>query len=693
MAVFTFKKYGLEVEIGKFAGQADGSAWIKQGGTVVLSTICSAPTQDFPGFLPLSVDYREQFSAAGKIPGGYFKREGKFTDREVLTSRLIDRAIRPLFPAHYFDQLQVMNIVYSVDREHTPEILSLLASSLALTISPVPFMGPVGAVEIARVDGQWIYNPLYEQITKSDVKIIVAGTEEGVCMLEGCMDQVIESELLDVIFKAHEIIKEQIEWQRSVAAELNVVKKELVNNIDWQFWEDKSFNFWTDERLAQIYKLHKVDRAEVIKKLKADFFEQNAELIEQQANFTREIDYALEECFKTALTNWILKSGKRVDGRDFTQVRPISTEVGILPFVHGSCLFKRGNTQALTSLTLGSSQDEQKVELLMGGDVDINFILHYNFHSFSVGEVKSSRGPGRREVGHGYLALSGLKYVIPSKNDFPYTIRLLTDILESDGSTSMATVCSGTMALMDGGVPIKHMVSGVAMGLLKSTKGEFQAITDISGFEDAFGWMDFKVTGTDAGVTAIQLDIKNKGGLPKSVFNQALQQAKDGRIHILNEMRKALTTPRSELSDLVPQIVSLKIPTDKIGAVIGSGGKVIREIIDTTKVESIDIDDDGTVRIFAGPQANLDQAINWVKTLAGQIEKGAIYKGKVRRHVEFGIFIELVPGQDGLLHISAIPKDKQNNLAQNYKADSEILVEVAEYDTHSGKIRLKLVNP
>jgi polyribonucleotide nucleotidyltransferase len=294
MAVFTFKKYGLEVEIGKFAGQADGSAWIKHGGTVVLSTVCSAPAQDFPGFLPLSVDYREQFSAAGKIPGGYFKREGKFTDREVLTSRLIDRAIRPLFPAHYFDQLQVMNIVYSVDREHTPEILSLLASSLALTISPVPFMGPVGAVEIARVDGQWVYNPLYEQITKSDVKIIVAGTEEGVCMLEGCMDQVVESELLDVIFKAHEIIKEQIEWQRTIAAELKVVKKELVTTIDWQFWEDKSFNFWTDERLAQIYKLHKVDRAEVIKKLKADFFEQNAELIEQQANFTREIDYALE---------------------------------------------------------------------------------------------------------------------------------------------------------------------------------------------------------------------------------------------------------------------------------------------------------------------------------------------------------------------------------------------------------------
>ena len=692
MAVFTLKKYGLEVEIGKFAGQADGAVWLKQGGTIVLSTVCSSTTPDFPGFLPLSVDYREQFSAAGKIPGGYYKREGKFTDREVLTSRLIDRAIRPLFPAHYFDQLQVMNTVYSVDREHTPEALALLASSLALTISPVPFLGPVGVAEIARVDGEWVYMLLYDQITKSDVKIVVAGTEEGVCMLEGCMDQVSESELLEVIFKAHEIIKEQIDWQRSIAQELKVVKKELPATIDWQFWEDKAKEFWTSERLEKIYKLHKVERAEVIKALKTQFAEINAALIEEQSQYTREIDYALEETFKNALTDWIFTKGKRVDGRGFEQVRPITTEVGLLPFVHGSCLFKRGNTQALTSLTLGSSDDEQKVELLMGGDVDSNFILHYNFHSFSVGEVKPQRGPGRREVGHGYLALSGLKYVIPAKADFPYTIRLVTDILESDGSTSMATVCSGTMALMDGGVPIKTMVSGVAMGLLKSSKGEFQAITDISGFEDAFGWMDFKVTGTDSGVTAIQLDIKNKGGLPKAVFNTALQQAKDGRLHILGEMRKALTEPRKELSDLVPQIVSIKIPTDKIGAVIGSGGKVIREIIDTTKVESIDIEDDGMVRIFAGPQADLDKAINWVKTLAGLIEKGSIYQGKIRRHAEFGIFVELVPGQDGLLHISAIPKDKQQNMQQNYKLDDILPVEVADYDPQTGRIRLKLVN-
>ena len=692
MSVFTFKKYNLEVEIGKFAGQADGATWFKQGGTVLLSTVCTAQAQDFPGFLPLSVDYREQFSAAGKIPGGYYKRESKFTDREVLTSRLIDRAIRPLFPSHYFDQLQVMNTVYSVDRENTPEILALIATSLALTISSVPFLGPVGAVEIALVDGEWIYNPSYQQILKSKVKIIVAGTKEGVCMLEGCMDQVSESELLDVIFKAHEIIKEQVDWQISIADELKVVKKEIVSTIDWNLWNEKALAFWTSERLGQIYKLAKVERSEVIKKLKLQFNEINAALIEQNSKFVREIDYALESCFKDALTEWIFNEGKRIDGRSFDQVRDISTEVGLLPFVHGSCLFKRGNTQALTSLTLGSSQDEQKVELLMGGDVENNFLLHYNFPSFSVGEVKPSRGPGRREVGHGYLALSGLKYIMPAKDEFPYTVRLVTDILESDGSSSMATVCSGMMALMDGGVPVKAMVSGVAMGLLKSSLGKFQAITDISGFEDAFGWMDFKVTGTDLGVTAIQLDIKNKGGLPRIVFNDALQQAKIGRLHILNEMKKALTESRADLSDLVPQIISIKIPVDKIGAVIGSGGKVIREIIAITKVESIDIEDDGMVRIFAGPDADLQVAINWVKTLAGLIEKGSIYNGKVRKHVEFGIFVELVPGQDGLLHISAIPKEKQQDIQQNYKMDSDIMVEVVEYDQQTGRIRLKLAN-
>lgn len=692
MTLFTLKKYGLEVEIGKHAGQADGAAWLKQGGTVVLSTVCSGKTPEFPGFLPLSVDYREQFSAAGKIPGGYYKREGKFTDHEVLTSRLIDRSIRPLFPAHYFDQLQVMSTVYSVDRKHMPEPLALLASSIALTVSKVPFMGPVGVAEIARVDGEWVYNPLYDQAKNSDVKIIVAGTEEGVCMLEGCMDQVTESDLLDVIFKAHGIIKEQIDWQKSIAAELNVVKEDVQSEFDWSMWDKLSLDFWNPSRLEQIYKLHKVQRSETIKKLKEEFNDLNASLIAENEKFKREIDYSLESSFKDALTNWILNEGRRVDGRNFNEVRAISTEVGVLPFVHGSCLFKRGNTQALTSLTLGSSDDEQRTELLMGGDVESNFILHYNFHPFSVGEVRQSRGPGRREVGHGYLALSGLKYIMPDKKDFPYTIRLLTDILESDGSSSMATVCSGTMALMDGGVPIKNMVSGVAMGLLKSSDGKFQAITDISGFEDAFGWMDFKVTGTESGVTAIQLDIKNKGGLPKSVFNDALNQASEGRAHILNEMKKALTEPRGELSDLVPQIVTINIPKDKIGAVIGSGGKVIREIIDTTKVESIDIDDDGTVKIFAGPDAELDRAINWVKTLVGHIDKGAIYNGKVRRHTDFGIFIELVPGQDGLLHISAIPKDKQQNIKQHFKQDEDIKVEVADYDPQTGRIRLKLVN-
>ena len=688
---FELKNLGLEAEIGKYAAQADGAVWLKKGGTVVLTTAVTSPPRDFPGFLPLSVEYRENFSAAGKIPGGYLKREGRYTDKEVLTARLVDRAIRPLFPEQFFNQIQVLTTVYSVDKINNPSSLSLIAASLALTISKIPFFGPVGAVEICKIDGKWEVEPSWAARTKSDAKVLVAGTQEGVCMLEGSMDCIKEEDLLEAIFKAHEIIKEQIEWQKSIQSEVGVKKEAIDSDFDWDLWVKRSSEFFTEENLRTVYKSDKNERSEAFKVMTDKFLDQYASDLEVQEKtdpyIKRRIEYVFDLEFKSNVTDLVFKDKKRIDGRSFEEIRPISIEVGILPFVHGSAMFKRGGTQALVSTTLGSGQDEQRVEDLME-DVERSFMLHYNFPPFSVGEVKPMRGPARREVGHGYLAESALKYQMPDKDKFPYTIRLISDILESNGSSSMATVCGSTMALMDAGVPIKSMVAGAAMGLLKSSDGKFQAITDISGFEDAFGWMDFKVAGTDQGVTAIQLDIKEKGGLPRSVFEQALNQAKEGRLFILGKMKEVMSSPKKELSNLVPKIVSFKINEDKIGAVIGGGGKIIKEIIEKTGT-TIDIEDDGFVRIYATPEADLDKAVNWVKTLAGQIEKGQEFHSELKRTAEFGLFMELVPGLDGLLHISNISKDKQKNLGDYYKIGDKFDVIVQDYDPSTGRIKLK----
>jgi polyribonucleotide nucleotidyltransferase len=688
---FRLDSFGYEVEIGKVALQADGAVWFKQGGTVVLATAVSAPSDEFPGFLPLTIDYREQFAAAGKIPGGYFKREGKSTDKEVLTGRLIDRAIRPLFPANYFDQIQILVTVYSVDKEHQPQTISLIAASLALVASKIPFLSPVGAVEVARVNGEWIMNPTYSQTQASDVKIVVAGTAEGINMVEGCTNEISESEMVDVLFKAHDLIKKQVAWQEEVQAALQIAKAEIVDVIDWQEWAHKVEKFLTADLVQSAFVTDKLERASAIDTIQSSFRQQyEVELTEQKVS-DKVIHYILDSVLKEKVTALILNSRKRIDGRNFDQVRKISNEVGLLPFTHGSALFTRGRTQALVTVTLGGGQDEQKVEDLMGNTIEKSFMLHYNFPPFSVGEVRPMRGPGRREVGHGYLATSALEYVLPSKEKFPYTIRIVADMLESDGSTSMATVCGSTMALMNAGVPIKHMVSGIAMGLLGDGRGNFQPISDINGFEDAYGLMDFKVAGTDNGITAIQMDIKYKGGLPRSVFEAALAQAKHGRAHILGEMRKVMSAPNATLSELVPQVITFKISTDKIGAVIGTGGKTIRSIIEETGV-MIDIESDGLVKIFGQPGPKLDIAVNWVKVLAGQIEKGSKYLGKIRRIAEFGLFVELVPGVDGLLHISMIPKKSQARLNQDFKIDDRIMIEVVDYDETNGRIRLKLID-
>ncbi len=687
---FFLPDFKYEVVLGKFAQQADGAVWLQQAGTVVLATVVSSPSSEFPGFLPLTIDYREQFAAAGKIPGGYYKREGKSSDKEVLVGRLIDRAVRPLFPVKFFDQIQIITTVYSVDKEHTPYTLALIASSLALTISKIPFLGPVGCVEIGRINGQWIVNPTYSQSLVSDVKITVAGTTEGICMVEGNSNQISETELIDALFLAHDTIKKQVAWQKEIQAQVGVPKEEIVDQFNWDEWRKKAEDYLTPEAVSTLYHVNKIDRGEAMSALKQGFFDLHAQQAEEAAVSKTFLEYVFDEVLEVALTEYTFKTSKRIDLRPFDQVRPIKTEVGLLPFNHGSALFQRGQTQALVSVTLGGGQDEQRIEDIMGNTVETSFMLHYNFPPFSVGEVRPMRGPGRREIGHGHLAGAAIRQVLPTKESFPYTIRIVADMLGSDGSTSMATVCGSTMALMNAGVPITSMVSGVAMGLLQNKEGKFQVLTDIAGVEDAFGLMDFKVAGTDKGVTAIQMDIKHKGGLGRSVFEMALEQAHKGRIHILNEMRKVMSAPNPKLSELVPQIVTLKIPTDKIGGVIGSGGKTIREIIEKTGT-TIDIENDGLVKIFGHPGPKLDLAVALVKALSGQIEKGTVYAGKVKRLADFGIFVEIAPGLDGLVHVSGMSKERRDNFSKTMNVDQPVTVEVVDYDDNTGRIRLKLI--
>lgn len=689
---FQAPDFGYEVEIGRVACQADGAVWFKHGGTVVLSTVVAEPTKEFPGFLPLTVEYREQFSAAGKIPGGYYKREGKPTDKEILTGRLIDRALRPLFPADFFQQVQIVNTVYSVDKEHIPGTIALIASSLALSISKIPFLEPVGVVEIGRVNGAWVINPLYQDSLKSDVRLIIAGTADGICMVEGSAKELSEKEFVDVMFMAHEHIKKIVAWQYQIQKEINTPKEVVTElNFDAELWKKRVDDILTDDVLKSLFitdKLNRGDRVDEVRDVVIKQFEQ--EIKEQNISQTV-IDFVFDTQLRAKIVDMIFVLNKRIDGRVFDQIRQITIDIGLLPFTHGSALFTRGRTQALVSATLGSGQDEQRIEELMeDGEFAGNFMLHYNFLPFSTGEAKPMRGPGRREIGHGYLAASALKNVLPDRETFPYTIRVVSDILESDGSTSMATTCGSTMALMQGGVPIKSMVSGIAMGLLMKEDGDFKILSDICGFEDAFGLMDFKVAGTENGITAIQMDIKYKGGLTRAIFEAALEQARRGRLHILGEMRKVLSAPSPQLSDLVPKVATIKIDTDKIGMIIGTGGKTIREISDKTKTE-ISIEPDGLVKIYGAPGADIEMASNWINTLAGNIDIGMRYHGKIRRFAEFGMFVELVPGQDGLVHISNIPKQYQKTFAKHFKLDEVVLVEVVDFDSVTGKIRLRLL--
>lgn len=685
---FRLDSLGLEVVIGKFARQADGAVWISHGKNIVLATaVATEAPKEFMGFFPLTVEYRERMSAAGKFPGGFIKREGKLSDFEILSCRLIDRAIRPLFHEFYFNEVQILSTVYSSDGGFPSDVLALIGSSLALTISTIPLLNPVGAVRISRVDGEWLFNTTYENHLKSDVEITVAGTADGICMVEGNCNNLNEEELVDVLLRAHEQIKEQVEWQNAIQKELEVVKVHPIQKIDWESWRIRVKNALPKDFASLLYTDTKQERNAALEKLRENlinFFEKElaaAEISKSELLFL--FDVALKENFPDV----IIAKQKRIDGRKFDQIRHISVEVGLLPCVHGSAVFTRGETQALVSVTLGTSTDVQKMEPLIGEAIEKTFMLHYNFPPFSTGEVKAIRGIGRRELGHGYLAESSFDYVLPDKVEFPYTIRSISDVLESNGSSSMASVCGTTMALMDAGVPIKDMVSGIAMGLMKDSHGNFCVLSDILGTEDAFGLMDFKITGTHKGIMAVQMDIKAKSGITREILADALEQARVGRIHILNIMKEVMSSPRPDISNLAPRITTIQIPQDKIGAIIGPQGKNIKEIIANTGVE-IDIEEDGTVNIFTRDSKAAKKAIEYVKLLAGEIDIGSVYEGKVKKIAEFGIFVDIFPGKSGLVHISSIAREKQNRLTEICKIDSTLTVKVTGYDKETGRIRL-----
>jgi len=686
--VFKLDQLGLEVEIGKFARQADGSVWLKSGNNIVLSTVVASRNEkEFMGFFPLTVEYREKTSAAGRIPGGYIKREGRLSDGEVLISRLIDRPIRPLFPKYYFNEVQLISSVYSYDGKFPTGILGIIASSLALTISRIPFLGPVGAVRIGRIDGKFVFNASVEDYAKSDVDIIISGTKDGISMVEGKCNSLSEKELSDVMFQAYEQIKIQIDWQNQIREEIGVGKDEIPGDLEWTDWENKIKDaFGKEENFEGLFCSSKEERSKADRELKEKIFNHFKEDLDAGNTSESKLSFLFENIKKEIIPNMMIQKNKRLDGRAHDQIRTLNSEVSLLPSVHGSSLFTRGETQALASLTLGTGQDAQKVETLEG-ESERTFMLHYNFPPFSTGEVKPIRGVGRREIGHGYLAERSFSYVIPSQEEFPYTVRMVVDVLESNGSSSMATVCSTTLALMDAGVPIKNMVSGIAMGLVQDSSGKFQILSDILGTEDGLGLMDFKVTGTDSGVMAIQMDIKLKSGLTKELLSEALEQARKGRLFILEHMKSVMDKPRGELSSLAPRVFSFKIDPEKIGLVIGPAGKNIKEIIAKTKTE-IDITDDGTVKIYSQDSDGAKAAEKWIKTILGDIKVGDTFDGIIRKIADFGLFVELVPGKDGLVHISAISRDKQRLVGKEIKTGDTLKVKVIDVEEDTGRVRL-----
>lgn len=673
----------LRLETGRVAKQADGSIWATYGDTIVLATAVASQTAK-PGvdFLPLTVDYQEKAYAAGKIPGGYFKREGRPSEKEVLTSRLIDRPLRPLFPDGYYYETQVIASVLSADKTGSSDVIGITAASAALAVSDIPFNGPVAGVKIGRVDGQFIVNPDLDTLEKSDLHLVVAGTDDAVMMVEAGANGLPEATMLQAIELAHGEIKKIVakinelrvlagnKAKRTVVTEqIDPVLASQVKTLVAQGIRDAIMipnKTARQERLDQLMN-------EAVDKLRTP----------DDLDRERHVKLVFHGLEYTEVRTMILEKGSRADGRGPSDIRPITCEVGILPRAHGSALFTRGETQSLAVITLGTTEDEQRIDALEG-EYTRTFMLHYNFPPFSVGEARPLRSPGRREVGHGALAERALKPVIPSKEVFPYTLRIVSDILESNGSSSMATVCGGTLGLMDAGVPIKEPVAGIAMGLIKEG-GRVMIISDILGLEDHLGDMDFKVCGTKDGVTALQMDIKI-GGITPALMHQALEQAKAGRLHILSCMRKALDAPRPNLSAFAPRIFTMKVKQDKIREIIGPGGKTIRGIIAECGVK-MNVEDSGVVTIASVDEASAMKAKEMVNRIVEEVEVGKTYLGTVRKIMDFGAFVEVLPGTDGLVHISQLAHHRVKSVADEVAEGDQILVKVLEVDKQ-GKIRL-----
>ena len=683
---FDFHGSKIALETGKLAKQASGSVLIHYGETFVMAT-AETDKNRRPGgdFFPLVCDYQEKTYAAGKIPGGFFKREGRPTEKEILTSRLIDRPLRPNFPDGFFDEVQIVANVLSKDDVNESDVLAITAASAALHISQIPFLHPLAAVRVGLIDGEFIANPTHEQIAAGDMDIIVAGSSDAIVMVEGKCKFIPEEVMVKALSFAHKALQPLIDAQEELRK--RVGKEKMTFEVTEPPEElVKIVSDFCEEKIKQNLTIKiKQERYSAFDKLREELLEHCIEGREEADLFEPKDIFALFNKLEYKLLRaMVLDEERRIDGRAYNEVRPIYCETDILPRPHGSALFQRGETQALVVMTLGTSTDEQKIEGL-STETWRRFLLHYNFPPFSVGEVKMLRGPGRREIGHGALARRGVTPVLPGKDDFPYTIRIVSEIMESNGSSSMATVCGSSLAMMAGGVPVSDQVAGVAMGLMQ--EGDKIAIlTDILGDEDHMGDMDFKVVGTEKGITSIQMDIKIEG-LSEEIMAKALNQAREGRLHILGEMNKVIDKPKTDLSDYAPRIKTLHIPVDKIRDIIGPGGRIIRGIVEETGVK-IDVDDDGTVTIASTDGESARKAILIINGLTEEPEIGKYYMGKVQKIMDFGAFVEILPGTDGLVHISQLANHRVEQVEDEVKVGDKILVQILDIDPRSNKIRL-----
>jgi polyribonucleotide nucleotidyltransferase len=671
----------LTIETGKVAKQASGAVLVRYGETTVLVTVVSTPEERQSDFLPLTVEYQEKIYAAGRIPGNYFRREiGRPSEKETLTARLIDRPIRPLFPKGYRYETQVIAMVLSMDQENEPDTLAMIGASAALEISEIPFAGPIACVRVGRIDGRLMVNPTIGELEGSDINIIVAGSKTGIVMVEGGGSNISEGDLLDAIYFAHAEMQPIIALQEKLKNDANVPKRPFL-----PLEKDPALVARIESELrgqieAAVVIPEKIKRSKALREVKDNYF---ALLGEAYADRRGEVYEIIADLKKTVCRDLVLKANRRIDGRKFDEIRPITCEVGFLPRPHGSALFTRGETQVLGVLTLGSGQDEQRVETLSGEEFR-PFMLHYNFPPFSVGEARRLGGPSRRDIGHGGLSTRALEKVLPDKEDFDYTIRVVSEVLESNGSSSMGTVCAGTMAMMDGGVPIKAPVAGIAMGLVKGDD-KVAVLSDILGDEDHTGDMDFKVAGTKDGITAVQMDIKIRE-LSRDIMQKALEQARVGRLHILGKMQETIRESRKDISPYAPKVLTIKINPDKIREIIGPGGKTVRAIQSETNTR-VEIDDSGIVKIAAFSSEEGEKAKKMVEAITMDPEIGAIYEGTVVKITDFGAFVQLSPGTDGLVHISQLANHRVTNVSDVVKEGQKLKVKVLEIN-RDGKIRL-----